>query len=148
MTIPSSGQEDETLRWRVHPARERMGAALFAAGVVLVLAWLAADLMQDRWWGVASGVFLFLMLNRFFLPSHFSVDQEGVTARFPLRTLQYRWTEVRRFLHDENGGYLSTRRRGSLLDSFRGIQLIFAGNSETVAARIDAVLEKSCRQRS
>ena len=133
---------NETMTWRVHPARERIGAACLAVGVMAAFAWLAVDWMQNLWWGLFAGLFLFAMLNRFFLPSRFVIDAEGITARYPWRSIRFRFQDVRRFLHDARGGYLSTRRRGSILDSFQGIHLFFNGNRDHVVARIRAGMRK------
>jgi hypothetical protein len=79
-----------------------------------------------------------LSLNRFFLPSRFSIDAHGITAQFPLRRKHLRWRDVRRFLHDQHGGYLSTRSRASRLDAFSGMHLMFGQQREEVMQRIRA----------
>jgi hypothetical protein len=129
----------QAMEWRVHPARERVGAAVLSLLVLMGFAWLAADLMQNRWWGAFSGAFLFLMLSRFYLPSEFSIDETGITAKYPWKSTRFKWSDVRSFQHDERGGYLSTRRP-SLLDTFRGIHLLFHDNREAVVSRIRASL--------
>ena len=40
-------------------------------------------------------------------------DADGITARYPLRSQRCRWADVRRFMADAHGGYLSTRSRRS-----------------------------------
>lgn len=134
---------EEPITWRVHPARHRLGAACGAAVAIFAFAWLATDLMGNLGWGLFSGMFLFVMLNRFFLPSEFTLDQNGVTARYPWRSLQFAWHDVRRFLHDNRGGYISDRRRSSMFDAFRGIHLVFAENRDAVVARIKARIDKT-----
>ena len=132
----------ETISWRVHPARQRIGAALAAGTVILALSSLAAVTMQSPWWGIFSVVFLFVALDRFFLPSEFSIDGDGVVAHCGLSRRACRWRDIRRFNHDGHGGHLSTRVRSSALDSFRGIHLVFGENREAVVARIERCLAK------
>ncbi|GAB4154013.1 MAG: hypothetical protein Tsb009_30570 [Planctomycetaceae bacterium] len=136
----------ETISWRVHPARERMLAAVLALVVIAGLAWLSADLMQNYWWGIFSAAFLIVMLGRFFLPSYYSLDDEGISVRNLLGSTRFRWSDVRCFRHDAQGGFLSTRRRPSLLDSFRGIHLQFRENRDAVVARIQTSLPRAMQE--
>ena len=127
---------NEILSWRVHPFRERFGAACFAVSVLLAMAWLAAELMQSLWWAVMAVLFLAASLNRFFLPSEFQIDNDGVTVRSFFKVSRLRWLQIRRFLHDKHGGFLSTRTKASFFESFRGIHLLFGENREAVVNRI------------
>ena len=122
--------------WRVHPARERAVAAGAAVAVMAAMACLSAMLMQSIGWGVLTFAVQFFALRRFLLPSEFRGDAQGVTAWNGWQTRRYRWSEIRRFLCDAQGGYLSTRRSESLLDLFRGMHLIFGKNREAVVVRI------------
>ena len=135
-TALAKDSTNEILIWRVHPFRERIGAACFAVGVLLAMAWLAAELMQSLWWAVMAFLFLAVSLNRFFLPSEFQIDDDGVTVRSFFKVSRLRWLQIRRFLHNEQGGFLSTRSKCSFLDSFRGIHLLFGENREAVIDRI------------
>jgi hypothetical protein len=140
MEETSTSIAEVPISWRVHPARQRIGAAFVASAAILGLALLAALLMQSGWWGVFAAFVLFAALNRFFLPSEFSIDDEGVAARCGWSRRKCRWPDIRRFLHDARGGYISTRSRASALDSFSGIHLIFGDDRDTVVARIDRCL--------
>lgn len=133
---------EDAITWRVHPARERVGAACGAVAVIAGFAWAAGAMMENLWWGVFAGLFLFAMLNRFFLTSEFTVDGDGVTARYPWRSIQFTWDDVRRFVHDRRGGFLSTRRRSSMLDAFGGMHLLFAKNRDAVVSRIETRLHQ------
>ena len=126
----------EIFSWRVHPFRERFRAACFAVSVLAAIAWLAAELMQSLWWAVIAFLFLAISLNRFFLPSEFQIDDEGVTVRSFFKISRLRWLQIRRFLHDKHGGFLSTRSKASFFDSFRGIHLLFGENREAVVDHI------------
>jgi len=88
------------------------------------------------WAGTGGAVLLILALNRFFLPSRFSVDHEGITANHPLRSRRLRWTDVRRFVHDGRGGYLSTMARPSRLDAWRGMHILFGDQRQGVIDQI------------
>jgi len=134
------------LKWRVHPARQRLGASCLALCVIAVVAWLAADLMESWRWAVLAAAFLLFTLRRFFLPSLYELDNDGITVRSGWSSRRFRWKEVRRFLYDERGAFLSQRARSSTLDSIRGMHLLFGDHREAVIARIEMCLSKEDRQ--
>jgi hypothetical protein len=134
--------QGETVRWNAHPARRRPGTTAAAAAVIALLALCAGWLGGSSWWAVASAFILMVALNRFFFPSEFSIDDEGIAARYPLRRQRLLWKDVRRFLHDERGGYLSTRVRASRFDAYRGMHLLFEGDSRE---RIIELIESKAR---
>jgi len=121
--------------WRAHPARQRPVAALFAAGVIVGIG-AACAVAMNAWWGILAVAVLVLTLYRFFFPSRFTLDAQGVTARYLFGTTRCGWSEIRRFCHDRHGVYLSTRSRPSRLDAFRGIHLLFGRSREEVLRRI------------
>ena len=103
--------------------------------------------MRSPWWGVFSAIVLFAALGRFYLPSEFAIDEEGVAARCGWSRRKCRWPDIRRFIHDGGGGYLSTRARGSAFDSLRGIHLLFGADREAILARIDQGLRVKDEQK-
>jgi hypothetical protein len=135
-----SDDGEQGFSWQAHPLRERAGRA--AAGVLAVaaLAVVAGQLMQSIWWSVFTVGFLLLALNRFFFPSRFVIDAEGITASYPVRRLRLRWDELRRFVHGRSGAFLSTRARPSWWDGHRGMLVLFGNEREAVIDRIRARL--------
>ena len=145
MTASEVKPAASTITWSAHPARQRPGAAVMASAVIVILAaavaWFGGSPPQ-YWWSVLGGVVLMMALNRFFFPSQFTIDDEGITARHPMRRKRLLWKDVRRFLHDEHGGYLSTRARASRFDAYRGMHLLFG---EEDGQRIVQVIENKVR---
>lgn len=101
-----------------------MRAALGIA-IMLAVAGAAGLMMSSVAWSGLALVLMLLALNRFFLPSRFEIDDQGITARYPFRTRRMNWAQLRRFVHDAEGGLLSPARRPSRLDSFRGLHVQF-----------------------
>lgn len=130
--------------WRAYPARERKGRAALGAGVILAVAiavfiMVRADgggLSVCLAWAGMSALILFLTLNRFYLPSRFTLDAEGITANSPLRQQRLLWADIRRFVHDAHGGFLSTRARRSMLDTWSGLHILFGRSRREVIERI------------
>ena len=132
------------IQWRVHPAAERPVALAVALAVIAVFGWLAAEWMEFWAWGLFAAGLMIGLLSRFFFPSEYQVDDEGVAARHGLTRQRLRWGDIRRFAHGARGGYLSTRSRSSALDGFRGVHLLFAGNGPAVVERIQSrLMERS-----
>ncbi len=109
---------------------------MFAAGVIAVAAWLSAEMMQQPAWGVFAALVLLAGCNRFFFPTKYELTEEGISARYPLKTVRYQWPELRRFVYDRTGGFLSPRAKRSFLDEYRGISLLFAQEPQKVVQEI------------
>ena len=120
-------QELNVLRWTAYPAVERPARTFIGIAVIACIA--ATIYLSAGWpWTVGAVLVLLFSLNRFFLPSRFKMDDDRIIARYPLRKRVLHWRDVRRFVSDANGGYLSTRSRRSLMDPSSGMHLLFGGN--------------------
>lgn len=140
--MPIAETQPDVLTWRVHPARERPGVTVLAVAAVGAAAWASADLMGNLWWAAFAVGFLLLTLHGYFLPTEFRIDAEGVSARWLFSTAKIGWNDIRRFRHDDRGGMLSSRRRPSMRDAYRGVHLMFRGNREDVVRRIESRIRK------
>ena len=136
----------ETLEWTAHPLREFPRRAVMASLVIFACGLLVAMSVSDVTAGVLAGggamIFLFFMSNRFFLPSRYRLDQHGIAVRYPVGSRSLRWKDLRRFPHDESGGYLSTRAKSGMFDS-RGISIFFAGRGSEIIPRIKGWMAES-----
>lgn len=137
--------------WRAWPAVERPQRAVFA-GLIVSAAGLGSGsfamssggtITEGVVWGCGAVVLLMLSLANFFFRSRYEIDAEGIWARYPLRRKRLRWVEVRRFAHDVEGGFLSTRARASRMDAFRGMHLRFGNSGEEVVKQIEARRKES-----
>ena len=126
--------------WQAHPARERIGAAALALGLIGAFAGVVGLSFQSPAWAAAACLVLLAALSRFFFPSRFMIDADGITARYLLRSQQVRWDDIRRFVQDDRGGYISTRAKRSRLDAYRGMHILFGAQRETVVKQIRARL--------
>lgn len=135
-------QEDssEEFTWRAHPARERLPIAIAALMLVLAISIAIFISVDSYWWAGLSFLVLLVALNRFFFPSNFHINSQGITARYLLKTQKLAWKEIRRFILDSHGGYLSTRAIPSRLDPYRGMHILFGPHREAVVKQIRARL--------
>lgn len=135
----------ESFSWCAHPAAERRGAALAAAGLTLAMAAAIYLSFGSPAWAVFGLAALVIGLNRFFFRSRFKIDEDGITASYPLRTLRLNWPQVRRFVVDDRGAYLSTRTSRSWLDAYRGLHVLFGRDRSAVIEQIRAHLTEGRR---
>lgn len=133
-----------TFEWTAHPLREHPAKAVLAGALVLVCGVLVGLVVDDPTIGplAAGGAILFLLitLNRFFLPSRYRMDEHGIAVRYPLRTRTLRWSEIKQFRHDQEGGYVSPRLRAGVFDT-AGISLLFGSNATKIIPRINEALK-------
>lgn len=136
---PEGGNET-AFSWNALPFRERTGRAVFGLAAIGGLAVAAGVMMQSITWAVCAAAALFLVLNRFFLPSSFTIDGEGITASYPLGRRHLAWKNVRRFATGKHGAWLSAHARSSWSDARSGVQVFFGRDRDAVVDRIRACM--------
>lgn len=124
------------IEWRAHPARERRRAAAAGALLIALVAIAVHWAAEIPGFSLLAASLLLMSLNRFFFPSRFEVDREGITAHYPLRTQRLCWHELRRFVTDDNGGFLSPHAEPSRLDSWRGMHVLFGEHRQAALSAI------------
>ncbi|MBL1217625.1 MAG: hypothetical protein D8M59_09030 [Planctomycetes bacterium] len=125
------------LAWTAYPARERLGASCGALAIVLAVAGGVAFTTNWSlsWAGLAVAVQI-LALYRYFFPSRFEIDEKGISARYLIGRQRHLWSHIRRFHHDGQGVYLSTRAHRSRWDAFRGMHVLYGTRQDDVLALI------------
>lgn len=143
--------------WEAHPARERtLMAALglliiMAVGAIVTITLAIEGVEQTRsiLAGAASMGFLVYACGRFYFPSRCRIDAEGISAESFMRSKRLCWREIRRFVHDARGGFLSRRSVPTRMDVFTGMHLVFDPASREEAVRaIRARLPEGARVRA
>ena len=128
--------------WYAHPAGERTGPAVLGLVIVAALAAAVWAMVHSVTGAAVTAIVMVAALNRFYFRSRFEIDSDGITARYPLRTQRLRWSETRRFVVDDHGGYLSSRSKRSRLDAWQGLHILFGRQRTAVIERIQAHLAK------
>lgn len=111
------------LSWRIHPAATRPQAALLTGLVILAFSIAAAITFEHFGWGLLSAAVLLGSLNQFFLPSVYTIDEQGVSASLPLSTRRLEWRHVRRVEVAPHSVLLSMRLRRSWFGARREVRL-------------------------
>jgi len=114
-----------------------------------VAVWIST---QSAYWMILGTVVILITVREWFLPTHYTMDDEGVTRRFLFVTRRKPWDEIRRASPDRRGVLLSPFPFPSRLETFRGIYLRFSGNRDEVMAfaekRVQGTTAKSLEERS
>ncbi len=132
-----------SLIWVVHPASRSL-LRTFGILLILVITTVTAAVAGDSaFLGVSSAVLLVFSLRHFFFPTHYTVDEYGVSIRCLGFETRRPWTRLRRFRYDGSGAFLSMRSRSSLLDSFTGLHMTWAGNKDEVVPLIERYMAVS-----
>ncbi|MFQ6608212.1 MAG: hypothetical protein ACE5EE_06710 [Fidelibacterota bacterium] len=122
----------ESFHWRAHPARERVKIAMLGGFIILSLGIIIFTSFQSILLTLFSIFVLVLQLNRFYFPSSFSINSQGISAKYLLRSQRMNWSKIKRIEQDNYGAYLSKREIPSRWDAFRGMQILFGNEREKV----------------
>jgi hypothetical protein len=121
------------LLWQVHPLAEapRMKSLVLTVTVVAVSAavWVS---FQSFGYGFLALAILAGSLSRYFVPTRYRLDDNGVeTSHLGVRH-RMAWEQVRRVSVGDEGILLSPFASANRLDAFRATLLRFGGNRESV----------------
>ena len=124
----------DALRWESHPLRRERPAKSILLVALIVASSAAAAFGFEHWfYGVFSLGALTASLSRYFFPTHYVLDGEGVSSEHLGFKQRRSWAEFRRVDEHRDGIFLRPSLRPSRLDSFRGVFLRFDKNREDVA---------------
>ena len=137
----TSETSDTGAGWTAWPAIERPGRTAVLVLAILVFAMLSGVLGGDLLWGLTAAALLSIGLNRWFLPTTYELDDQGIVAGFPLRRRSIRWRNARRLVLDAAGGWLSDARRGRR--GRRGIDLYWGSDPERARNMITRYAEEA-----
>jgi hypothetical protein len=101
--------------------------------------------VESFFWAALAGAVLLLSLHRFFFPSRYEIDEEGLTYQHLFGRQRYRWDQFHRFLVDERGGFLMMTRHRPRLRPLRGVHVLFDGAREQAVPLIRRYLRKGER---
>jgi hypothetical protein len=148
-----------TLEWRCHPMKRRPWVSVAVTLFIFLLAFMVYVLMESKFFTILALILLFASLAKFYFPTEFRLNREGVAVKTTTQTLHKEWSLFRSYYPDKNGVLLSPFVRPSRLESFRGLYLMFNNNRDEVvefvkryvgadAAEREDVLESSKERES
>jgi hypothetical protein len=136
MTVPdahSGKAERQEICWTSHPlAQEPWPKSALLATIILALSVGAAFSFEGSAYGLVTLCVLGGALARYWLPTRYRLDRDGVHVAHLGRQQRRFWREFRRLGLYRNGVLLSPFARPCRMDSFRGCFLRCPGNREVV----------------
>ena len=124
----------DALRWESHPLRREKSTKSILLVALIVASSTAAAFGFEHWfYGVFSLGALTASLSRYFFPTCYVLDGEGVSSEHLGFKQRRPWAEFRRADEHRDGIFLRPSARPGRLDSFRGVFLRFNKNREDVA---------------
>lgn len=125
---------EETLAWTSWPARERPRRAALLALLIAGIAALVGWSFHDALWGALAALMLGFSVARFFAPTRYRFDAEGIEVSFMGLPRRRGWVEFRRFEAGPAGVFLSPFPARHRLDNFRGLYVMYGRHREEVLA--------------
>jgi len=116
--------------------------AAIAVAFVVVVAWFLQTWLDAGYFTILAVALVWGQVAGFFLPTWYSLTDEGVFVRGLLSKRQKPWSEFRSYYVDHGGVLLSPFPVPSRLARFRGLSLQFHGNREQVVAFVEERLKE------
>lgn len=135
----------EKFTWTSWPVKESAKKNLIAVLGILVM--IAGGFIWLGLWGVLLGlVVAMLTLHTYFLPTEYSIDEEGMHIKYFGQSKKYPWSRFKSYYKDNNGILLSPFVMPTRLENYRGIYVRYGGNRERVTEMIEAVFSKETEE--
>lgn len=133
---PKKVASEGGLGWQIHPLADESWLKSALLIVLVVALSLAAGIgFEDPFYGLFSLGVLTASLSRYWLPTYYHLDEQGVwTVHLGWRGRR-RWCQFRRMEICDQGIFLSPFLRPTRLDAFRGILLRCRANDRDEIAR-------------
>ncbi len=131
---------ENKLTWVSHPVKESIKKNIIALfGIIVILVggfiWLYIP-------GVLMGIVIILLtLLPYFMPTKYSIDEQGIRVQYMFQNRLYEWKHFRSFYIDENGVLMSPFSSPSRLENFRGIYVRYGDKKKEIIELIKSYME-------
>ena len=128
--------EPVVIRWKICPAKIFPKKAFFGWLVIIIVGFMISTTSLVL--GLCLTAVLIATQATFLFSSTFSITEDGIVARYPLRKKEYTWKQIKRIKFFHDACYLFRRRKPSNLDGWSGIPVFYGENREAVIAAIQS----------
>ena len=125
------------LSWTIHMARRNPSRAVSVIILILICAYFIHFTMEDIFFTLISFFVLMIMVLPYYLPTTYTLSDEGIEKKMLFSTQKRSWSEFNRYSVDKNNIKLFTMKKESRLDNYRSLLLICNKNKDEVLAIID-----------
>ncbi len=131
------------LEWTVHPMKRHRWVTILVTIFIFVVSAVVLYTTESRWFAVFAMVVMMLSLAKFYFPTHYKLDDEGVFIRTTTQKLHKPWSQYRSCYADKNGVLLSPFAEPSRMENFRGLYVMFWNNKDEVTAFVKSQIERA-----
>ena len=120
------------LSWNIHMARRNPSRAIAVAILILICSYFIYYTMEDFFFTFIATFVLVMMVLPYYLPTTYTLTEEGVTRKMLFSKQHRAWSEFNRYNTDKNTIQLYTMKKKSRLDNYRSFLIICNKNKEQV----------------
>ena len=111
----------QILTWKSHPLHDEPPAkSVCLIFIIIITSFVIGWSFQSNLFAILSFVLLTITMSRYFLPTHYTIDETGITISLLGNNRKYPWTQFNRADQHPDGIFLSPFTRPHRLDTFRG----------------------------
>jgi hypothetical protein len=136
-------KDENDYSWTVHLAHQNKWRAIFGGIIILLISWIIYYEFDKLYWSIFSIFILFFSLRQFYFPIHFTINSVGISRKSFLGKSSIKWEDIKRFIKNDNGGILYSRRTKSIADLFTGLELQFNQYSDDIINQIELKMTDS-----
>ncbi len=116
-------QNANEMKWKICPARTYRKKAVL--GWLVILICFLLTITTNVILGICLTAILIATQANFLFSSTFTLNESGITAKYPLRTKKYSWVQVKRVKFFKDACYMFTRKKPSNLDGWSGMAVFY-----------------------
>ncbi len=132
--------EPSTYSWTCNPSDSHPVRRVFAWGCVILFG--GSIVLSNALLGFMLTLILIASIATFLFTSTFTIDQSGITAKYPLRKKFYAWSQIRRLKVFQHSAYIFKRKKPSSFDGWSGLALFFSTNRDEIVKHLDYYLSE------
>ncbi|MBD3234906.1 MAG: hypothetical protein GF315_14375 [candidate division Zixibacteria bacterium] len=133
---------DNAVAWVNHPAAVSRKRTLIVSIFLLIIFATVYLTTHSPLLTVVAVIIMVGSLSSFYVPTKYTMNQDGVEIRSFSGIKTYNWSRFRSFYPDSNGVFLSPFVKPSRLENFRGVYLRFSDNRDEVMDFVTAMISK------
>jgi len=140
--FPDLEESPPSVQWRSWPVRERMAAASMVVGGLVAAGLLVRWITGQTHLALVAVAVLAIALARFFLPTLFELNPDGVSQWRLGRRRRIPWREIRSYEICAAGVLLLPHADPCPLDAYRGLYLPWGQHRDEVLAHLHYYLDR------
>ena len=130
------------LQWRSLPVSVNRKKSIFVVITIIAIGFFAGWYMEDILWGAAAILIFYIGLIRYFMPTYYKADENGISERFIGVERKMSWRFILRTAVSNNYVLLSPYKRQNMMERFRAWS-VATGSEETAQFIADFVKQKN-----